>query len=375
MQSHSSLYRVRVELTEVHADKSRDTQSFTIATTEAEPAHVQLCRPLDVSKKEFRLKPVALIKDWEAKITPLEGDKVFLEMTLIDESGTSKNKSRELVITGRQLRVLREVKLGRKFNIPIEHSADRGIARRWMEVMVEKDPVGVVEAAILPQPVPVLPPPPMGIAVGKPFGVPFPVPAAPAPECLVAPSYPYVPAPCHDCGPVCVCPPMPGRMVMHAANPVPAPRCGGTVASEDNCAAMCLRALGLAGVPACGGATDSTTIRSVTENGQDRLEIRHGSGARLTCSSLSVAIPGHDALQLTPGHERVVIASKKFTATAESLAADRNDQLELTGRVELTCELTCLQQGKTAFSLVADKASVDLRDGRLNMEAIGINFK
>jgi hypothetical protein len=107
-----------------------------------------------------------------------------------------------------------------------------------------------------------------------------------------------------------------------------------------------------------------TTISTVMEDNEMRLDVRCGAEARMSCREMVLKLPGCGSLEVSVREKQVEISCSHLTATADRLATDQRQGIVLAGHVELHCH----QDGGEDRAVSADHACINLATGEMKFE-------
>jgi hypothetical protein len=179
-----------------------------------------------------------------------------------------------------------------------------------------------------------------------------PVPPAPLPPPAIA------------VAPVCPCPqpvPPPG---------VPGSYVTGTVAAEPiqpavRVVAPPAPAVSCAIGQTCPAEAHGCSLRVVTEDGADRLEVHGAADTLMTCDQLGLKLAGHKSVKATVVRKQVALSSPALEAMADHVTLSSGDHVVLEGNAQLV-----VRPGeKNASQVNAGRIVLDLSGGQLKITA------
>lgn len=180
----------------------------------------------------------------------------------------------------------------------------------------------------------------------------------PAPCAGVVPEPLAMPRPNECPAPACpACPACPGVKAMSPAVTLPWPP-----ATGPNCIVLQAAASASAPTPPC--CWQTLTLKAVTVDGRDKLEIRTCDGTRLTCENLDLSLPGAAGCKVAAGHKQVMISGPFLKAVADTVrrAGGPQDHIILEGHVQLHYQ----KDGQRA-EVTGDQVQIGLAKGSLEI--------
>lgn len=345
-ESEEKEFSVETRLMEKRAGRQEQVLFMPKVTVlEGQPASVTVCGAMAQAGQRGEPLPGGMDGLLQVQVEELDSGNLLLDFTM-QKNTVEKCGKNGTVIQCRRLAAIQEVKPGKTTKLVLDKD-DQGGARTWVEVVV-KDvsakadagrPKGVVPSGCyMPEPAPEHPY--YGTAIVPP---PVAMPPAMAPQPMTV----FIPQPM---------PPQPAPMMPPAAVPCPRP-----VAELIPC-----NAPAVVNIPA---PSLASVFRAIKEDGHARLEVLHGPFGRMTCPSMTWGTPGCKALKFTVAGERVHVSGDQVEGYANRVIADTEDRLVMEGQVRLTYARTFEggAQG-TPHRIKADKVTIHLQDGRLDVE-------
>ncbi len=352
-ESEEKQFCIETRLMEMRSGRQEQVQfAPKVTVLEGQPASVTVCGGVARAGYRSDTVPEGFDGMLQVQVEELDSGNLLLDLT-VQKNTVEKCGKDGTVIQCRRLAAIQEVKPGKPTKLVLDKD-DRGGARSWLEVVV-KDVSDKVDAGRPTRTVPsgCYLPEPMVEYYQQPYygsrAVPQPVAAPPEMAPPPVPVTVFVPQ---------LMPPQPAPMMAPAAAAIPCPRPVSELIPCNAPAVVSIPAPNLASI-----------FRAVKEDGHARLEVLHGPFGRMTCPSMTWGTPGCKALKFTVAGERVHVSGDQVEAYANRVIADAEDRLVMEGQVRLTYAPPSKNGASgTPHRIKADKVTIHLQDGRLDVE-------